>query len=629
MQYAGIAQLDPELTLNGITELPALRYKLGDADATDLAPWGYGSTLPVVSGGGLSFNAGAPGLGADDDSCLFDGTGYYADSAATVGNIGTDDFVLEMVLSPLANTRVYGKTAAGPTGWRVYATGSQIVAGIADGAEVLVGTAASASPLSTYVHCMFFMDRSGSGQAYVNGVVSGAAVAISGSAGDADTATGLRVGNADSTPFSGNLVYVAMWNRAAWLDTHLQASTAKERFLRMCGVWPQIARGTAAPNTAQRATSAMLDKVEGSARKLYLVGSGWLRCCSRDDSASTNVRGYLAEPAATNLHGQSAAAASWTQIYALTVNADVSSPAAPDRSATADGLAHSAVSQGEFIRHQVASSIGQSYAYSVWLQKGAHDWAMLRWVSSSSELTYFDLNTGAVGTTGATTVASIEDWGNGWYRCIVVFAAGATSLSCYVYPAEADGDIVFTGDGSTNDVYVWGAQIEAGARSSSHIPTAGVAATRNKDELQYVGDDGNLGGVGSNLRGRASSRILLPSYDVAAELSLLTLSDGGAATDLIEATVGTDDALDAISAATAGNAGAAGVAGDVADGALHDVTIGWRTDRLRITRDGVAGTDDTSVDPPDNLDRIDVGQDVAGAQQPGALISNLQIERAD
>ena len=76
--------------------------------------------------------------------------------------------------------------------------------------------------------------------------------------------------------------------------------------------------------------------------------------------------------------------------------------------------------------------------------------------------------------------ANIEDFGNGWYRCIVT---GASTL--------AGGNLVelLTSDGSTNStigdvtkgVYIYGAQIEQGSYPTSYIPTYGTAATRGMD----------------------------------------------------------------------------------------------------------------------------------------------------
>tara|TARA_R110000822_G_scaffold32556_1_gene93241 strand:- start:90 stop:836 length:747 start_codon:yes stop_codon:yes gene_type:complete len=97
--------------------------------------------------------------------------------------------------------------------------------------------------------------------------------------------------------------------------------------------------------------------------------------------------------------------------------------------------------------------------------------------------TWFDLSDGSVGTTAADHTAFIEPLGNGWYRCSIVFAAGAdTTGTVYIAPADADNDMTVDLDG-TSSILIWAAQIEAGAFPSSYIATAAAAVTRNADVL--------------------------------------------------------------------------------------------------------------------------------------------------
>jgi len=69
-------------------------------------------------------------------------------------------------------------------------------------------------------------------------------------------------------------------------------------------------------------------------------------------------------------------------------------------------------------------------------------------------------------------VGSMEDYGNGWYRCIMKFTASATGSFeiRYVLITDADG------------VYAYGAQVEEGSYPTSYIPNhSGGSVTREAD----------------------------------------------------------------------------------------------------------------------------------------------------
>jgi hypothetical protein len=109
----------------------------------------------------------------------------------------------------------------------------------------------------------------------------------------------------------------------------------------------------------------------------------------------------------------------------------------------------------------------------------------------------FDLSSGAVGEVSNGT-ASIQSVGNGWYRCSVtgVSAGGASTLFIQIATDTTAASSTYTGDG-TSGIYLWGAQLEAGSKATSYIPTTDAAATRAADVASISGS--NFGVSRTNL----------------------------------------------------------------------------------------------------------------------------------
>jgi len=104
----------------------------------------------------------------------------------------------------------------------------------------------------------------------------------------------------------------------------------------------------------------------------------------------------------------------------------------------------------------------------------------------------FDLNDGSI--SGSSTGASMVNYGNGWYRCIMTDAVetAVTGARMYFYFREDDGTKSYTGATSEN-MEIYGMQVEEGANATSYIPCHGAAATRSPDTLPEI--DLNANGI--------------------------------------------------------------------------------------------------------------------------------------
>lgn len=249
---SGVDNLDPNLTINGTTVTPKFRYKLGDADATDLTPWGYGETLSRVSvATPPTYNDGSPGLGVNDDSCKFNASDYYKKTSATASQFTTGDIVIEVVWKNVDATQ-YIMTTQTTTGIYLYSSTSgtgniKLKITDADG-NVNVDSATDSAPGGTWNHGLVFLNRdeasTNGSQWYINGVSSGTGVDVSAVEKTlADTDFSIGDGVLPAIPYSSNIAYLAAWEQASWHQAGSAgpqewAAIAAERFAKLTGIYP-------------------------------------------------------------------------------------------------------------------------------------------------------------------------------------------------------------------------------------------------------------------------------------------------------------------------------------------------------------------------------------------------------
>ncbi len=272
-------------------------------------------------------------------------------------------------------------------------------------------------------------------------------------------------------------------------------------------------------------------------------------------SGTPGCPGLLVEASGSNLAFNSqtwTSANNWRADVSGNITTVTGAITAPDGTMTANAISPTAVSVFHgFASSGVTFASGTNYTASAFFKQGTGvgrfvQLTLTTAMNSGAGYANFDLQLGTVTASGGTgnVAARIENYGNGWYRCIYTAICNQNAANALGFI----GNLISTSGatrsqsflGVTGDVlYAWGAQLETGSVATSYIPTTTGSVTRNADVISASGNvSGSIGQTEGSIYAEVNIQKLLGTtqrafVDIGQSGNRLFLGYGNGLTDQI------------------------------------------------------------------------------------------------
>jgi hypothetical protein len=200
--------------------------------------------------------------------------------------------------------------------------------------------------------------------------------------------------------------------------------------------------------------------------------------------------GLLIEESRTNLltYSEQFDNAAWTKSRSsITANTIV----APDGTLTGDKLVEDTTATSTHQATRTFNAVsGTTYTATIYAKAAERGFAGIGLgdgAFGATNIVTINLSTGATSVISGTATAASTFVGNGWYRVSVTATATSTETAINrIYVSNSGTTVSYTGDGYSG-IYIWGAQLEAGAFPTSYIPTVASQVTRSADAASMTG----------------------------------------------------------------------------------------------------------------------------------------------
>jgi hypothetical protein len=207
----------------------------------------------------------------------------------------------------------------------------------------------------------------------------------------------------------------------------------------------------------------------------------------------------LLEPSRTNLllYSEQFDNAYWTSEN-TTITANQAT--APDGTLSADLFSETTASSYHTIYSSAFNTAAVVHSGSIFLKKGtgatAPDYVNVYLTTGGggfgTNRASVNVSNGTIGQQEGCSVTS-QSYGNGWFRFTITPTSAALGAAARIFVAFNNNNPTPSANlpsyvgATTSNVFIWGAQAEAGAYATSYIPTTSAAVTRLADAASKTG----------------------------------------------------------------------------------------------------------------------------------------------
>jgi hypothetical protein len=216
------------------------------------------------------------------------------------------------------------------------------------------------------------------------------------------------------------------------------------------------------------------------------VSAGILEDMPRlDYSGGASCPSLLLEPQRTNslTYSEYFGDSSWNNSNAVTRS--ISSISSPEGKLNAYDIIPTTANTNHTLRAPNLSGFTSGAVVNVSFFAKANGYKFISVVggfgSSSTPSVVFNLESGTI----VSGTGTMEDYGDGWWRCVAPITLNATALYCVGTILNDSQSGSFAGDG-TSAISVYGFQAEQGSYHTAYIPCMGTSQTRSTDNIAQL-----------------------------------------------------------------------------------------------------------------------------------------------
>lgn len=209
------------------------------------------------------------------------------------------------------------------------------------------------------------------------------------------------------------------------------------------------------------------------------------------DGVVSGCPSLLLEPTRSNdlQRSQEFDNAYWTK-YQTSVSAN--SSISPDGTLNADKLIEDNSNSTHQLGRAIGYNSGTTYTVSLFAKSSNRNLEIAAGNTGTFPVkAIFDLSNGTV-LSSTLGNSSIENYGNGWYRCIITATALATATTNINFGLTNGSTLSYSGDG-VSFIELFGVMREQGSYATSYIPTNGSTVTRVAESSVQTPPDGIIG----------------------------------------------------------------------------------------------------------------------------------------